>query len=303
MPKNIIIHLGLHKTATTSLQGFLKANSIEFLSEGVFYFPLNRMRFDVTPLFTSLDRGRRSKLYSLLEEVAQETLLLSDENLIGWPGELSDGNLYPYARNRVLTFCEDMSDARITLFLTLREPHLFLASVYSEILRHSEFVSFEQFHSGFDIREFSYWKAFHWLKELPPNIRVRVIPFETQQGGGVIRIAREIIEEACGPNSKIDATTFPAHRSRTAYSKEELDLAAEISQRASPKMARHFLNALDTQQLRFGETRFEPLTAELADHLGQRYRADLQLFETLRKKEVMGPESSASNFPATSSLC
>lgn len=284
MAKKIIIHLGLHKTATTSLQEFLQANTGKFLQRGVRYIPLQRMRTDVTPLFWAVDKGRRTKLAEFLDAIEQETVLLSDENIIGVPGELSQGGLYIYASNRIRTFCEDMKDSRITLFLTLREPHLFLTSMYSEYLRHNDFVTFEQFLAGFDIPGFSFGKAFAWLRKLPSNTRVRVLPFEAGEGGGVIRIAKDIIDEACGPGSDIDLSAFPAQKSRSSYSMEELDLAAEIARQSCPFMSKVFLNALDARERRFGQTRFQPLSAATIADLTNRYRSDLASFADLNRR-------------------
>ncbi len=278
MAKKIIIHLGLHKTATTALQDFLHGHVGAMIQKGVRYIPLPRMRTDVTPLFCTLEKGKRAKLTALLEEIEQETVLLSDENLIGTPGELTKGGIYPFSRNRVETFCEAMKDSRITLFLTLREPHFFLTSMYSEYLRHNEFVPFAQYVAGFDVQGFSYRKTFGWLFRLPTNTKVRIIPFEVGHGGGVHHIAREIVAEACGPDSGIDIGTFPVRKSRSAYSTEELDLAAEIARRSDPKMCQFFLNALDARDRRFGQTKFSPLPAALTEELKQRYLSDLQFF-------------------------
>jgi len=254
------------------------------MRQGGRYIPLPRMRTDVTPLFNALDKTRRNKLHSLIEEVGQETLLLSDENLIGTASELATGVLYPYARNRVQLFCEEMKDASITLFLTLREPHLFLISMHSEYLRHNDYVSFEQFLASFDVPGFSYRKVFGWLFKLPANVRVKVLPFEINNGGGVITIAQAIVGEACGPGSGIDTSAFPARKSRSAYTTEELDLAAEISRRSDPSMARFFLNALDARSRRFGETQFQPLSADLVSVLSGRYQEDLQQFSELTRR-------------------
>lgn len=278
MARSIILHLGLHKTATTSLQEFLQANSGKLLQRGVRYIPLQRMRNDVTPLFCSLDKNRRQKLANFLQEIDKETVLLSDENLIGAPGEISKGSLYSFARNRVETFCEDMREARITLFLTLRDPHLFLSSMYSEYLRHNDFIRFDQFLCDFDVPGFSYWKTFGWMRNLPSNTSVRVIPFETEAGGGVVRITREIIAEACGSGSDIDPAAFPAQKSRAAFSNEELELAADIARRSHPAIARAFLNALDVHDKRFGTTRFAPLPTSLSRKLSECYQSDLLEF-------------------------
>ncbi len=283
MAKKFIIHLGLHKTATTSLQEFLNDQSARMIQKGVRYIPLQRMRTDVTPLFCTLEKGKRTKLSKFLEEIEHETVLLSDENLIGTPGELTTGGLYPYARNRVELFCETQKNSRITLFLTLREPHFFLTSMYSEYLRHNEFVPFAQYIAGFNVQEFSYRKIFGWLLRLPSNTKVRIIPFENDHGGGVHHIAREIITEACGQDSGIDIAAFPMRRSRSAYSAEELDLAAEIARRSDPKMSQFFLNALDARDRRFGQTKYSPLSPGLAEELKQHYLADLQFFSGLKR--------------------
>jgi hypothetical protein len=280
MPRKIIVHLGLHKTATTSLQQFLQANNPRFLQHGARYIPLQRMRTDVTPLFWSFEKPKRAKLTTFLQGMEHQTVLLSDENIIGSPGELPQGGLYSYARNRIQTFCEDMKDTEITIFLTLREPPLFLTSMYSEYLRHNEFIPFEEFIAGYNVPAFSYWKTFGWLHKLPPNTSTRIIPFEIDRGGGVVRIAREIVEAACGPESGIDTATFPTQRSRSSYTTEEIELAADIARRAEPKMSQIFLNALDARDKRFGTTRFEPLPADLVTDLVERYDSDLQLFQS-----------------------
>ncbi len=280
MPSKIIVHLGLHKTATTSLQQFLQANNARFLQHGARYIPLQRMRTDVTPLFWSFEKHKRAKLTQFIQGLEQQTILLSDENIIGSPGELPQGGLYSYARNRIQTFCEDLKDTQITIFLTLRDPHLFLTSMYSEYLRHNEFVPFDEFIAGYNVPGFSYWKTFGWLHKLPSNATVRVIPFEIDRGGGVVRIAREIVEAACGPDSGIDIATFPTQRSRSSYTAEEIDLAADIARRAEPKLSQIFLNALDARDKRFGTTRFDPLSPDLVKTLTERYDSDLLLFRS-----------------------
>lgn len=286
MAKKIIVHLGLHKTATTSLQDFLQANSNELARKDVRYIPLQRMRTDLTPLFWNLEKNRRSKLISFISEIKKETLLLSDENIMGTPGDLATSGFYPYAQNRIKTFCEDMKGAQITLFLTLRQPNDFLTSMYSEYLRHNPYLSFGQYLSGFDIPGFSYRQAFGWLFQLPSNTNVRVIPFETSEGGGVTETAREIIAAACGAESGIDIDSFPAQKSRSSYSTEELDLVAEIARRSDPKMAQFFLNTLDARERRFGQTKFNPLPPQVVADLKRRYSEDLQFFSESNRLQL-----------------
>lgn len=283
MAGKIILQLGLHKTATTSLQDFLHTNAPALARNGVRYIPLQRMRTDLTPAFWAVDKHRRARLTQFINDIEQDTLLMSDENIIGTPNEIAQGGLYPFARNRIEAFCDEQADKRIVVFLTLRDPNRFLLSMYSEFLRHNEFVPFDDYIGAIDVSGFSYRKVFGWLAKLPRNTSVRVLPFEAAHGGGVIPIARAIIEEACGTESGVDPEQFPKARSRAAYSQEELELGAEIARRAEPIVSRFFLNMLDHRDKRFGSTVFEPLPADVVASLAERYAAELAYFRELAR--------------------
>ena len=58
MPETLILHLGLHKTATTALQEFLAGEPRALLAHGVVYPRLARMRSDLTPLIASAGQAR-----------------------------------------------------------------------------------------------------------------------------------------------------------------------------------------------------------------------------------------------------
>ena len=62
MPETLILHLGLHKTATTALQEFLAGETKALLDHGVFYPRLARMRSDLTPLIASAAKPDRAAL-------------------------------------------------------------------------------------------------------------------------------------------------------------------------------------------------------------------------------------------------
>ena len=95
------------------------------------------MRSDLTPLIARRAKPDRAALGRFVDKVRQPVLLLSDENILGSPGDILGGALYPYAENRMRRFCDQFADRRIRLFLTLREPAAFLASMYCEYLRHN----------------------------------------------------------------------------------------------------------------------------------------------------------------------
>ena len=69
MPERLVLHLGLHKTATTSLQDFLAGNAEAMQARGVTYLRLARMRSDVSPLIASLGRRERAGLGEAVRQV------------------------------------------------------------------------------------------------------------------------------------------------------------------------------------------------------------------------------------------
>ena len=281
MPETLILHLGLHKTATTTLQDFLAANVKALLGHGVVYPGLARMRSDLTPLIMSADKPDRAELARFVERSEPPVLLLSDENILGAPGDIVGGRLYPFGENRVRRFCDQFADRRVRLFLTLRQPAGFIASMYCEYLRHNPYLSFEDYVRGFDLAGFSYGTVFDWLFALPPHVTVTVTPFEETRGGGVRVITERLLEAACGPGHGIDTAGFPESRSRSSFSVEELKTAATIAGRAEARTAQFFLNMLDARGGRFGTTRFEPLPPATVAALDARYGQDLTAFARL----------------------
>ena len=281
MLKTLILHLGLHKTATTALQEFLGDHGGALQRHGVAYPRFQRMRSELTPLIASASPQDRAALGRFVDKVRQPVLLLSDENILGLAGDVFGGVLYPYAENRLRRVCDQFSDRRIWLFLTLRAPAPFLASMYCEFLRHNPWRPFGEYVRDFDVEGFSYARIFDWLAALPRHVTVTVTPFEAARGGGVRVITERLLEAACGPGHGIDTDRFPETRSRASYSVEELALAETVAAQADAKTAQIFLNMLDTRERRFGATRFAPLPPATAAALDVRYERDLEAFARL----------------------
>lgn len=274
MTDRLVIHIGTHKTATTSLQSFLGQRQKALLQCGVRYIPLKQMRSDVTPLICNLSGSSRRALAGLIDAMPQRTLLLSDENILGGSGDIPSGALYIYARNRIEMLCEEQSNRTVDIVLAIRSPGSFITSMYSEHIRHSTFIDFDDYISVFDVGSLSYARTFSWIFDLPEHVRVHVLPFEPALGGGVHRIAHTVLRLAC-ENEGIELGPFPETRSRASFTVEELRLAARIAREADPRTAQMFLNMLDARDKRFGSERFSPLPADLLNRLDHVYREDV----------------------------
>ena len=88
--KKLILHVGLHKTATTHLQAELN-HEMEFLNySGISYLSLNDFRGRVTSKLGWVSSEELRKEIS--DVVKYDRVILSDENIIGGPQEVEAGH-------------------------------------------------------------------------------------------------------------------------------------------------------------------------------------------------------------------
>lgn len=275
MSQHYFLHVGLHKTATTATQNYLHKNLDLLLDNDVRYIPLYKMRNELTPLICSARETKRKSLFDFLASFPNKKILLSDENILGGTADIREGDLYQYAKSRVLSFCEEAGKRPVTIFLTLRDPASFISSMYCEHLRHSNFISFEQYTRNLNIKNFSYAQIFGWMNKLPKNTRVIVIPFESPPENGLLATASQIFKHTIGIHAMSGLPPFPDKRSRSSFSQEELELAAIIAEKGGDRLPQEFLKGLDSLGQRFGSTKFNPLAEELRRMLHERYQQEL----------------------------
>lgn len=202
MVEKFVIHLGIHKTATTSTQRFLDNNRHLLKSAGAAFIPLKQMRENVTPLIRTMTKAGRASLAKLIAKTEQPVILWSDETILGWTHDIKAGTLYRYGELRAAQFCTEYPDVRFEFVLALRSPSAYLASMYCEFIKHSPFEGFESYVDTFDYKRFSFRNIFDWLYDLPENASTTIIPFEKKYGGGPERVVETLIEAACdGPPS------------------------------------------------------------------------------------------------------
>ena len=142
------IHLGAHKTATTHLQDTLAAIRPRLVSRGVDPIPRDALRevgiaqaLNERRIATRLPvlRGVIAKrlLTELLDPLREgpETVVLSEEKLMGAPRRVFSEPFYPMVEHIVPTLATLRGRAEVTLFLSIRSFHAQLASTYAQELR------------------------------------------------------------------------------------------------------------------------------------------------------------------------
>lgn len=279
MTKSLVVHLGVHKTATTTIQMILEQEQSRLARDGVYYVPLREMRASVLATLSDLSGKGARNFFKAIDEKVDRCLLLSDENLMGKSNDLLSGSMFPFAQERLRILMEAFGSYDRHVILAVRCPSRFLPSMYCEYVRHYPYRNFEDFIGGIEVAQYSWGDNLKWLNTLADKgVKVSVMPFEEENGGGPQRML-QLISDAI--RFKVDENVSKKHFSvylRASYSAEEIAAFDALLARSNPMVVMTLVKALNANaKLRegFGTTRFEPMTADVTAALRSRYAEDL----------------------------
>lgn len=272
--RRAILHLGLHKTGTTSLQNALAAKREILAGHGVHYIPLEQMRRDLTSLLTTEDDAARREVRTYLDAIDQPVLLLSDENIIGGVTDPLWGHVYRDAEWRIRSLASLLEGAEIDIFIALRSPETFFPALYSEHLRHGRYVTFADYVSRIGLEAFSYRNVFGWIARARLPVRWHFVPLEAELGGGVEVLFDQIAAHALGEH-RSDLGPFPQMHSRPSLKGEEMELVEAAVRHGGTELALTLVKLLSSRDERLGARPYRPIDAALAAELHGRYRLDI----------------------------
>lgn len=140
---DIILHLGAHRTASTSFQRYMRASETRLGGQGVGFWGPSRTRkglfhnVAVAPLPTLVGKrhGARAAGRVMLgcqaaARQGTQTLIVSDENMIGTPrGNLRAGMLYPEIGERMARFHMAFGQNVTRVVLSIRALDTYWASL------------------------------------------------------------------------------------------------------------------------------------------------------------------------------
>jgi hypothetical protein len=172
MPR-IVLHVGAHKTATTYMQKKLAINRDLLASHGIHYDPLEVLRERFTPALNDISNARHDYLDDLRARIGRQDVVISEENIIGMPGDLiRKGAYYADAHERLRTLAKLVSVDRPEIFIALRDYSGFCVSMYSEYLRHREFMTFADYFAQYKRSRFTWMKVIDDIVRAMPNARL-----------------------------------------------------------------------------------------------------------------------------------
>jgi hypothetical protein len=202
LSKNIILHVGIHKTGTTTLQEHIRRHSEEFSAQGLHYAPLDKLvsggakahhhfaHFLAQDEISQADMVfLKSGLHHTMESIEDgQTMFISSEAF--YRHTVKEKNSYLLGRELYLQrVAQVLEGFDVTVVVVLRRPEDYIRSLYQEAILQahkpkeqiSSFASFRRRELG---RSLSFGSNVSMLKQIFP--KVKVLLYEDLVGGGNI---------------------------------------------------------------------------------------------------------------------
>jgi hypothetical protein len=279
------IHIGAHKTATTHLQETLSSVRDGLADCGIDFIPTQplvraqrlaevvwqRRPMARLPIFGPAHM--RDAIETLVEPVriGPETVVLSEENLLGLPHHILTAPFYPQATQRIGRLASLGLRADLRLFLSIRSYDTLLPSAYAEALKHAAPPpgGFEGLRQRLLAAPPSWFDLVSRLRAAAPNVPLRVWRQEDYRAND-----RSIMEMLCGsPLGPLPKLPDPA-RTRTpsaaAIAVAEA-LPADLSYQERLARVREIYTVVEPR-----EARFQPFDKAERRRLRAGYEADLE---------------------------
>lgn len=269
MPR-ILLHIGAHKTATSYMQKKLALNVDLLARRGIHYDPLETFRKGFTPLLNE-ETTRENDYVKLLNGKAKTmALLVSEENIMGVPGDLPrEGQYYIRARQRLARTAELFHAEAPEIFLSLREYAGFAVSMYSEYIRHQKFLPFAEYRKIFEASDFSWLSVVDGIFEAVPGAKLTLWDFADFR-----RIEKQVFQAMLGFDP--DIFENPQGPVRESFSDAAVRAFEGLSGTLSHAEMKKLINPISRHLPKGDEyPAFDPVDAETKAALKARFKADL----------------------------
>ena len=168
LPTSISLHIGAHKTASSHLQKVLYQNRPLMLENNVRLYGPRYLRMRGRSLAAMFNTSwsenpaphRRPMLQLRFLGKKQTHLIFTEENFVGQSADYKGRTampIYPFAAERVQELVTKWSPIETDLFLAVRDPTSFLASLYSQAMLGGVHIRPRQFRRRND------WREVDWL--------------------------------------------------------------------------------------------------------------------------------------------
>lgn len=195
MPMDIILHIGAHRTASTSFQAYMRANSADLARQGVGFWGPGRTRdglfSGIIPANGSPRLARQAQLAKgriaiALDRAAAngiKTLIVSDENMIGAPRRnIKDTALYRGAGERMARHLAAFGGEVTRIVLAVRAFDSYWPSVLAYGVNRGHALPSPKLLDAMTQQTRSWRDVINDLSCAAPEVEILVLPHETYGG-------------------------------------------------------------------------------------------------------------------------
>lgn len=269
----INLHLGIHKTATTYQQDQLKLSKSFILeNHGVEYIPLTIMRQGITKAIRNDDSVTIKNILSPYTN--SEKLIISDENITGSAQEVITGKIYQNTSGIIEKIRSSFPNARIEVFISIRNPCDFLASIYCEYLRHNRFIKFEQFIKKTGPDFFDWVNLFTNTFKAHSDIQFHILDFDNYEKNKDEHIKLLSF-------STINKFDPMVEASRKTLTKECINILSNF-----PHMSNRILNTMESENYIYGN-KFSPFCEIERESYIKEYKIQLKSLKKIKNMAVI----------------
>jgi len=179
MATNIIIHIGTHKTGTTSIQSFFKKNQKRLRNDEINYINFDKFSDKIA---LSKAKGERNELCERLRKFLESKVEPNFKNFISFEGFSGDVfNCYNNTKEVLETLvCALPKDSYSKAVVALRRQDEFVQSVYSQFKHEARFAEAEAFVAK--VREGDYIPGYDWNRMITVTTslfgEVKPVPYD-----------------------------------------------------------------------------------------------------------------------------
>lgn len=263
--EKVVLHLGVHKTATTYIQSRFYNSRDELKKKGIGYLGLKKTRENIT---SKLKKGMSFSEDVKVFFASNNKVLISDENILGGTVKPKGAVIYDKASERLEYLVKALNCKNIDVHLTIRDPEKYLVSRYCEYLRHYKFMPIHEYFDQIFLRDFSWLPLIREI-ERTTKTSVNVTTFEKfldDENAYFNKILGEsvtLLEASDGPGVK-----------RSKVSDEAYNILVQISKSFPGHVTKKVMNILSNNKQVGRETPLQPFGEDLSMQLQENYKKD-----------------------------
>lgn len=187
---DVVLHLGAHRTGTTSFQDYMRRHLAPLEAQGVaFWGPRRRLEgLHETILFSDAARRRAAatRIQAKLAQVADrgmQTLVVSDQEMMGTVADNVDAaQFYPEAGARVAAFSAAFGGQVTTVMLSPRSLDGYWASALAALVFSGHSIPCRETLHQIVLARRGWRDVIRDIAAALPGADIRILPFETYAG-------------------------------------------------------------------------------------------------------------------------